>query len=212
MTALPPLLELRDLSLGYGSSASPGFVIRGANLTLSAGEFLLIQGRNGGGKTTLLRGLLGLVPRVRGTLTWHVSRGDVGYVPQEAAIEPDTPATALDVVRSAMPESWGRNREAAHAQLRRTGLDAEAERRFSDLSGGQRRRVLLARAMLAEPKVLLLDEPTANVDAATEADMEGWVNAMRARHGTAVIAISHDEHWAPSARRLRIAEGRLSHG
>ncbi len=211
MNANSSLLELRGLSLGYGP-ASAGFVVQNVDLELFAGEFLLIEGRNGSGKTTLLRGLLGLVPRMQGSLTWNVKRDEVGYVPQEAAIESETPATALDVVRAAVPGAWARNRNAARGMLARTGLEAEAVRRFSELSGGQRRRVLLARAMLSAPKVLLLDEPTANVDAETEASMETWVNALREEHGTAILAISHDRDWAPSARRLLLANGGLSGG
>jgi ABC-type Mn2+/Zn2+ transport system ATPase subunit len=204
-----PLLELRGVSLGYGGDGDP-FIVHDVDLTLAAGDFLLIQGRNGEGKTTLLRGLLGLVPRARGTLRWNVARHEVGYVPQEAAIEPDTPATALDVVRSADPAGWGGNRAAALSLLERTGRRDAAEARFTRLSGGQKRRVLMARALLGAPKVLLLDEPTANVDAETEAAMEGWVTALR-DEGAAVIAISHAADWAPSARRLLLARGRLSH-
>lgn len=211
MDARDVMLELRGLSLGYAPAPAP-FVVRDVDLELRAGEFLILQGRNGSGKTTLLRGLLGLVPRARGTLRWHVPRRAIGYVPQEASIEADTPATALDVVRSVDPAGWSANADAAREVLARMGLEGFAGMRFSDLSGGQRRRVLFARALLCAPKVLLLDEPTANVDAETEAGMEGWVNALRATHGTAVLAISHGTEWAPGARVLDFAHGRIVHG
>lgn len=222
-----PVLELRELSLGYGEprlvlknspsvfqadASLDSFVVKKVDLALSSGDFLLIQGRNGSGKTTLLRGLLGLVPQVRGSLLWGVARSEIGYVPQDAAIEADSPATALDVVRAADPAGWSRNRQAAADQLERVGMRSEIGRRFSQLSGGQKRRVLMARALLGWPKVLLLDEPTANVDETTEAEMENWVNEIRERNHTAVIAISHSAHWAPSARKLQMTQGRLSSG
>jgi len=204
------VLELKELSLGYAPAPAP-FVLEGIDLTLSAGEFLILQGRNGSGKTTLLRGLLGLVPRSRGTLRWHVARGEVGYVPQEAAIEADTPATALDVVRAVDPAGWAGNAATGRALLARVGLESRADTRFSELSGGQRRRVLFARGLIGFPKVLLLDEPTANVDAETESMMETWINDLRAAYGTAVLAISHGTEWAPSARVATLARGRISH-
>lgn len=210
MNASTPVLELKGLSLGYASAPAP-FIVNDVDLTLNAGEFLILQGRNGSGKTTLLRGLLGMVPRSRGTLRWHVERREVGYVPQEAAIERDTPATALDVVRAADPAHWTSNAKTARALLARTGLESAAGARFTELSGGQRRRVLFARALLGSPKVLLLDEPTANVDAETESEMEGWVNALRAESDAAVLAISHGTEWAPSARVLNLVRGRLCH-
>jgi ABC-type Mn2+/Zn2+ transport system ATPase subunit len=205
-----PLLELREVSLGYAAAPAP-FVVHGVSFVLEAGEFLLIEGENGSGKTTLLRGLLGLVPRSQGLLRWSVAASEVGYVPQEAALEPGTPATALDVVRSADPAGWRVNREEALALLDKAGLSAHATRRFWELSGGQRRRVLFARALLGKPKVLLLDEPTANVDAETEATMEAWIEALRAGQGTAVLAITHSPEWAPAARRLRLRKGVLQH-
>jgi ABC-type Mn2+/Zn2+ transport system ATPase subunit len=204
------VLELKGLSLGYAPAPAP-FVVQDVDLELRSGEFLILKGRNGCGKSTLLRGLLGLVPRSKGLLRWHVSQGEVGYVPQDAAIESGTPATALDVVRAADPARWAFNAAVARALLARTGLDAAAGTRFTELSGGQRRRVLFARALLGDPKVLLLDEPTANVDVETESEMEGWVNDLRAERGTAVLAISHGTEWATSARVLHIVRGKLKH-
>jgi zinc transport system ATP-binding protein len=202
------VLELKGLSLGYAPAPAP-FVVHDVDLELRAGEFLILQGRNGCGKSTLLRGLLGLVPRSKGLLRWHVSQGEVGYVPQEVAIESGTPATALDVVRAADPARWATNAAAARALLARTGLEAAVGTRFTELSGGQRRRVMFARALLGGPKVLLLDEPTANVDVETESEMEGWVNDLRAERGTAVLAISHGTEWAASARVLNLVRGEL---
>lgn len=206
----PTLLELDGASFGYDPAPAP-FVVREASFVIRPGDFLLIEGGNGSGKSTLMRGLLGLVPRSRGTVRWSLNPSEVGYMPQESALEPGTPATALDMVRVADPGGWPRNREDALRLLHDAGLGEHAGRRFWELSGGQRRRVLFTRALMGAPKVVLLDEPTANVDAETEASMETWIESLRADRNIAVLAITHSPEWAPAATRLRLEKGVLRH-
>lgn len=201
-----PLLSLRGARFGY----RPGVpIVEEATLDLFPGDFVLLTGANGSGKSTLIRGLLGLTPWRDGRVAWGVPREQVGYVPQEAFLEAGGPATALDVVRCALPFAWGGGRENAGKALARVGLPDRAGTPFAHLSGGQKRRVLVARALAAEPAVILLDEPTANVDDETAARLETLLEDLCRREGRAVVAAIHDAGWGRSARRLRMEAGVL---
>ncbi len=203
------LLETRGACFGYRSTPEE-WVVRDVDLRLGRGDFLVLVGRNGCGKTTLLRGLLGLTPRKNGSIHWYVPQSSAGYVPQEAAMGHDTPATALDVVRSGSPATWRINSAQALELLCEVGLEKQASLRFGRLSGGQKRRVLIARALMGEPALLLLDEPTVNVDQETEQAMEILFEQLRGR-GMAVLATTHAHHWARNADRLLVENGQV-HG
>jgi zinc transport system ATP-binding protein len=172
-----PLLRCRSLAASAGGQR----LFEGIDLDVGAGELVALTGVNGSGKSTLLRTLLGLrrpdggsVERARG-LT-------VGYVPQLDPADPGLPFPALSVV-----EQGRASRAAALAALRRVGFHAPPRRRYGDLSGGERRRVLLARAIAREPHLLALDEPTAGVDAEGTAEFLRIVEEeVRGRGGAAV--------------------------
>lgn len=199
-----PLIELEGATFGYEG----GFQVREVSLRIDPGDFVLLTGPNGSGKTTLIRGILGLVPGTLDRVRWGVPRDRLGYVPQESAIHPDAPATALDVVRLGRASAWGGAKPAAMEALGDVGLGAIAHRRFGTLSGGEKRRVLLARALVAAPRLLILDEPVANVDAESERRIEARLRALTAESGVGVLASSHSPGWVRDARRFRLRNGR----
>jgi ABC-type Mn2+/Zn2+ transport system ATPase subunit len=203
-----PLLRVESADFGY-SRAAP--VLREVNLSVRPGEFLVLHGPNASGKTTLIRGLLGLVPQWGGQVTWTIPRERVGYVPQEIGVETAGPATALDMARLSRPFAWHRSRNAALKALERMGLAEAADMAFSELSGGQKRRAVAARALAATPSLLLLDEPTANVDAATMSDLEILLDRLCREENLAVLAVAHAAEWAPMARRIAVENGAV-HG
>lgn len=168
-----PALALKGVSFAY-SPATP--VLTDVDLIVDRGERLAVVGPNGGGKTTLLRLILGLLEPQQGTIEVLgrrpiEARPSVGYVPQTSKVDLSVPATALDVVLMGClrSRSWGptfpkRFRIKALESLGQVGLATPADRRLHELSGGQCQRVLIARALVGEPDLLLLDEPTSAVD------------------------------------------------
>jgi iron complex transport system ATP-binding protein len=204
MTA--PLLEARGLGYHYG--ARP--VLAGAELSLSAGEVLALLGPNGAGKSTLLRLLAGLVPpaegevRLGGVALASLSRRDVArqlaLVPQELPVEGGF--TALEVALMGRAPHLGTlaldgpgDRALAESALAEVGLAGLGGRTLAQLSGGERRRVLVARALAQQPRVLLLDEPTAFLDLGHQAQLLELCRA-RAKQGLAVAAVLHDPNLA----------------
>jgi ABC-type Mn2+/Zn2+ transport system ATPase subunit len=191
-----PALALHDVSLGYEGRP----VLKGVTLAIEEGEFCALLGPNGAGKTTLLRGMLGLVPVLSGRIEYGFDRraSPPGYVPQRESLDPIFPLSVLEVVlmgtfarlRPLQPVGRGQRRVAAEC-LAQVGLDPIAKHAFWSLSGGQKERVLIARALAAEPRLLLLDEPTAGVDpGATSAIMEVITRLNRER-GLTVVLVSH---------------------
>ncbi len=181
------------------------------NLEVESGDFILLTGANGSGKTTILRGVLGLTSYRSGKLRWNIPLTQLGYVPQESGIDPSVPATCLDVVYTAFPFANGKREEAAKTALERVNLAERSHHRFGSLSGGQKRRVLMARALAGNPTMLILDEPMANVDGETEIALSALLEDLRTNQGISVLATAHDWAWAPSARRMLVEKGRL-HG
>ncbi len=191
-----PSLTLSNVSFGY-----PGIAIfDDVSITIPAEGLTQVVGPNGGGKTTLARLLIGLMRPQRGTINVMgrsplAARRLVGYVPQHALYDPRFPAVVQDVVltgrlkRPIGPYSR-RDREATLATLADLGLESLANAAFSTLSGGQRQRVLLARALVSSPDLLILDEPTANIDRESAARLETLIRAQRDRLG--ILLITHD--------------------
>jgi ABC-type Mn2+/Zn2+ transport system ATPase subunit len=203
------LVTAADLSLGY-----PGgeVVLRGVSLELRAGEHVVLLGPNGGGKTTLIRALNGELEPAGGSFE---IAGAVGHLPQRDATRVDFPVSALDVVlMGTLGERriWARprraERERARAALSAVGLANLAERTFGELSGGQRRRVLLARTIVGRAPIVLLDEPTAGVDPQSS---EAIGKALRSisGEGRLVIEASHDIEYARAADRVICLAGRV---
>ena len=211
MSGAEALVELRGVSLGYGQRP----VLAGVDLTVGAGDFLAIVGPNGSGKTTLLRAILGVLAPLAGTA---INRGRIGYAPQRSAPDPVFPLTAAEVVAMGMlgpdQQPWAERRwrgplrdlarafgveiqgpvqRAAREALQACGMADHADARFRDLSGGQKQRVLVARALVSQPDVLVLDEPTNDLDLRGEHEVMHLVRELH-RAGKTVIMVSHLLH------------------
>ena len=194
----PAAIEISDLWFSY--EARP--VLRGVNVRINPGEQVCMVGPNGGGKTTLLKLILGLLKPDRGQVrvfggTPGEGRRHVGYTPQHAAFDPQFPVSAADVVlmgRLGRTGLWGPyrrdDRRAADLALGEVGLAELRKHPFATLSGGQRQRVLIARALASEPKLLLLDEPTASLDAGVEAEFHELLARLSDR--MTLVIVSHD--------------------
>jgi ABC-type Mn2+/Zn2+ transport system ATPase subunit len=192
-------LEIRDLTAGYGGPPA----LRDVSLALPASTITAVVGPNGSGKSTLLKALLGLTPQVSGEVRVggvdaDQARDRIAYVPQREAVDWGFPITAADVVLMGRyprlgllrrPGSDDRRRVAG--ALARVGMDPFAARQIGALSGGQQQRVFLARALVQEASVLLLDEPMTGVDQATEEAISELLHDLR-NDGATVVITTHD--------------------
>lgn len=185
------------VSFAYGQTP----VLTDVQLHVEAGQLAAIVGPNGGGKTTLLKLALGLLAPTSGHVRMfgqppERARNRIGYMPQYAHVDPRFPVTVLDVVLMGMLNHRGvamrsrAEKEAANRALAEVDMEALADRPFDALSGGQRQRVLLARALVSEPEMLLLDEPTANVDNEAEDKLNSILRRLNQR--MTILLVSHD--------------------
>lgn len=209
------LLEVRGASFGYRGRP----VVSGVDLVVEAGAFLAILGPNGSGKSTLLGGLLGLVPPLAGTVVR--SARAVGYVPQRETLDAAYPVTVEEVVHMG---AYGRlaglrflpraERELALDMLASVQLSDRKRAQFSELSGGQRQRALIARALMAQPDLLVLDEPTTGVDQPSQELILELLARKNRDEGLAVLLVSHEFGLTRRAvtRALWIDGGRVLHG
>ena len=198
MSRSPLAVELFNVSFAHVQGVP---VLEDVDLTIERGERLAVIGPNGGGKTTLLRLLLGLLEPDSGRIEVLGRRPAevlprLGYVPQHSTIDVSVPASVLDMVLMGClrRSPWGllfgrRERDLARAALDRVGLSALASRRLGELSGGQFQRALIARALIAEPQILLLDEPTTAIDAENEAAI---LASLLDLGDTTLVLVSHD--------------------
>jgi ABC-type Mn2+/Zn2+ transport system ATPase subunit len=201
MSSSAPLVEARELAAGYNGRAA----IENLTFTITQGERVALLGPNGGGKTTLLRVLLGELDPLAGSLRVAARRG---VVPQTERSRLDYPVSALDVALMgtlARLPWWRRparsEREAAREALEAVGLDGREHATFGELSGGQRQRVLIARGLVQEAELLLLDEPFTGLDATSAAGLEELI-ADLAASGRSVIVAGHDLQQAHRMDRV----------
>ncbi|HUY41564.1 MAG TPA: ABC transporter ATP-binding protein [Candidatus Dormibacteraeota bacterium] len=204
---MTPVVEARDLVVRYDDFVA----LDRLTFDVSTGEALGIVGPNGSGKSTLLKSIAGLVPVAGGTLRVlgsdprRVRVGSIAYVPQVETVDWSFPANVWDVVsmgRFPRLRFWNRfgadDRAAVEQALQAVGMRELAHRHIAELSGGQQQRVFVARALAQEPRLLLLDEPTTGVDAATEETLREVVRAL-VRGGLPVLMSTHDlesvERW-----------------
>ena len=193
-----PAILVNDLSFSYDGRP----VLEDVNLSIPQGDFVSVVGPNGGGKTTLLKLILGLLRPSRGEV--HVfglmpaeARPRLGYMPQQAQLDPQFPATVMDVAlmgRLGHGRPFGpyskKDKEIVRAALDQVGLYDLHKKAFSSISGGQRQRLFIARALACEPDLLLLDEPAANLDVVMEGDLYELLQALNRK--LTVVMVSHD--------------------
>ena len=189
-------LTCRDLCIGYENTP----VVSGLTFDVEAGDYLAIVGENGAGKTTLMKTVLGLVRPLSGEIRFSdgFRKNEIGYLPQQTTVQKDFPASVREVVLSGFLAAKGARpfynraeRELARVNLGRMGLEGFEKKSYRDLSGGQQQRVLLARALCATRKLILLDEPVSGLDPKVTVELYELIRNLN-REGTTVIMISHD--------------------
>ena len=194
------LMTCRDLSLGYDGDV----LVRDLSFEVNAGDYLCIVGENGAGKSTLMRTLLGLQPPLAGTITFGegLRRQDLGWLPQQTPVQRDFPAAVGEIVLSGCQAREGfrpfyTKADKARAQdaMARMDIADLASRCYRELSGGQQQRVLLARALCAADRLLLLDEPVAGLDPMATQELYNLISELN-RGGMTILMISHDMNAA----------------
>ncbi len=191
------LVSMKNVSLGYEGKA----VIRGVSLSVCAGDYLCIVGENGSGKSTLMKTVLGLLPLIEGEIEFGdgLRQNEIGYLPQQTEVQKDFPASAYEIVLSGCLNRCGlrpfysrAEKELARENMERLGISSLSRRCHRELSGGQQQRVLLARALCATRKLLLLDEPAAGLDPKAAEDLYRLIECLNKESGITVVMISHD--------------------
>ena len=217
-----PVIDARDVSVAYDGRLA----LAGADLRVRAGEVVALLGANGSGKSTLVRALLGLVPLASGTVSlfgtplaeFH-DRPRLGYVPQRAGAGSGVPATVREVVATGRLGRVGRlrrmrpaDRDAVTRALETVDLLDRARDSVATLSGGQQQRVLIARALTSEPDLLVLDEPTAGVDASSQQSLTSTMQRLTER-GTTIVLVTHELGLLHGlvGRAVTLAAGRVLH-
>lgn len=190
-------LTVKDLALGY-----EGHVIRqNVNFSIDQGDYLCIVGENGSGKSTLMKTILGLQKPLGGSIEFGggLRNNEVGYLPQQTQVQRDFPATVWEIVLSGCQARAGsrpfyskEEKELAKRSMERMRVTQFARRCYRELSGGQQQRVLLARALCATQKLLLLDEPVSGLDPKVTAEMYALIEDLNRKDGVTIIMISHD--------------------
>lgn len=229
MTTVPPPASTGDEVLSVqGISVSIGGreILHDVTFSVSPGEFTGLIGSNGAGKTTIFRVVLGLQPAMGGSVQVagrprSLHNRLVGYVPQKVLLDPDMPMRARDVValgldghRLGLPLRSRQRRHLVDEMLDSVGATAFAERRVGSLSGGEQQRVLIAHAMISRPRLLLLDEPLANLDLRSEQEVVGLLSRIARDHGVGVLLSAHEINpLLPVMDRIvYVAGGRVASG
>ncbi len=190
------LITVNNLSFGYDSHA----IISDLNFTVSAGNYLCIVGENGSGKTTLMKTLLHLREPISGEIIPGdgLKPNEIGYLPQQTIVQKDFPASVREIVLSGFQGRIGlrpfynkAEKQLAEENMERMGITHLADSCYRELSGGQQQRVLLARALCATRKILLLDEPVSGLDPKVTAEMYSLIESLN-HEGITIIMISHD--------------------
>lgn len=191
-----PQLLCENLSLGYNTHT----VVENLNFSVNTGDYLCIVGENGSGKSTLMKTILGLLKPLSGKITTGdgLLPDEIGYLPQQTEVQRDFPASVNEIVLSGCQSRCGKrpfyNREEkalALENIRKMGIENLRKKCYRELSGGQQQRVLLARALCATQKMLLLDEPVSGLDPIVTKEMYALIEELH-KDGITIIMISHD--------------------
>ena len=190
-------LTCQNLCVGYDGKP----VLQDLSFQVFAGDYLCIVGENGSGKSTLMKTILGLQPPISGRILTGdgLRKNEIGYLPQQTQVQKDFPASVREIVLSGCQGRCGsrpfynkEEKQLAEENIRKMQIDKLSKRCYRELSGGQQQRVLLARALCATQKMLLLDEPVSGLDPKVTAEMYRLIDELNHRDGITVIMISHD--------------------
>ena len=190
-------LTCQNLCVGYDGRP----VLQDLSFEVFAGDYLCIIGENGSGKSTLMKTILGLQAPISGRILTGdgLRKNEIGYLPQQTRVQKDFPASVREIVLSGCQAQMGsrpfyskEEKRLAEENIQKMGIDSLARRCYRALSGGQQQRVLLARALCATRKMLLLDEPVSGLDPKVTVDMYRLIHTLNRKDGITVIMISHD--------------------
>ena len=209
----------KNVGFAYGGET----VLSGVNFSVNAGDYLCIVGENGSGKSTLMKGILGLKEPSEGEIVFGdgLKANEIGYLPQQTGLQREFPASVGEVALSGRISGMGHrlfysraDREAASENLERMGIEELKDRCYMELSGGQQQRVLLARAMCATKKLLLLDEPVTGLDPNAANEMYNLIKLINLCDKISVIMVTHDVHEAVryATHILHLGHGQLFFG
>jgi zinc transport system ATP-binding protein len=187
------LIEVKDLKIGYEGH----IVLDKVNFNIEDGEFVVIVGSNGAGKTTLIKALLGLVKPINGSINFNGLKQEfIGYMPQETKVDSNFPASVYEIVLSGTLNKtlfYTKNeKKLALDNLKLLGIKDLKDKSFQELSGGQRQKVLLARSLCSTDKLLILDEPSNNLDRESKKDLYEIIQELNKKHNITIIMITHD--------------------
>lgn len=189
------IIEIKNLSVGYERKS----VIKNLNVNIEEGDFITIVGPNGSGKTTLVKSILGLIQPIKGSIKLNnIKRTFIGYMPQETKVDKNFPASVYEIVLSGTlnrSNSFLYNSEQkkiANEVMKLLKIDNLKNKNFCDLSGGQRQKVLLARGVAASSKLLILDEPSNNLDFKSNKEFLDIINKLNVDKKITVLMITHD--------------------
>ena len=190
-------ITCKNLTLGYENRA----IQENLNFSINTGDYLCIVGENGSGKSTLMKTLLHLQPPISGTIELGdgLRKNEIGYLPQQTLVQRDFPASVKEIVLSGCQGRCGwrpfynkEDKETVRKSMEKMMIQDLQDRCYRELSGGQQQRVLLARALCAAQKILLLDEPVSGLDPKVTAEMYQLIQDLNKRDGITIIMISHD--------------------
>ncbi len=200
--AEPTLLDVEELTCGYEDTS----VVGPLSFHLHEKTFMLIEGANGVGKSTMMKTLIGLLDPVAGRYRWEIEASQLRFVPQTRTLDPMLPATVFDVLATGLHQGDGLaslridiDQKRLVESLEEVGMGGFGDHLFRELSEGQKQLILLARALLGEPKVLLLDEPAAAMDPEHERETMEILHEIKQKSGLTIVMIAHG---SPAARSV----------
>lgn len=223
---MQPIIEIRGVSVAYREEIA----LRDVSLDVADGDFISVIGPNGAGKTTLLTVINGLGKILSGTVRifggspdrhrWPETRRFIGYIPQLASIDPRSPISVREVVMLGRVGRIGlfrraryEDREVVESMMEFTGIAHLADRPIGHLSGGERQKVEVARALAQQPRILLLDEPTTNMDLSAQKEIVNLIDRIYAENNLTILFVTHIlSHLPKSCKRvILMREGRIIH-
>ncbi len=190
------LIDVKNVTLGYEKHV----VLSNISFSIDEGDILCIVGPNGSGKSTLIKGILGLIKPMKGKIKFNDLKQEfIGYMPQETKVDANFPASVLEIVLSGTLNTKGllsfynkTDKERALNSLKILNISNLKNKCFCDLSGGQRQKVLLARSLCATKRLLILDEPSNNLDSKSKSDLYETIKDLNKNHHITIIMITHD--------------------